>query len=318
MNLDAYDRKILFALDQNARESYIQLAKKSGLSKDSVKYRINNYLKNSLLGGFYALIDSSKLGYYAFRVYFLFKNTTHKDEKIILEYLKNQKRVFYLFRVEGNFDVGLGYFAKSLKEFSDFITQFGNKFSKVEIFKEELFVSLYHFDRNYLINKKRIQIPKEILQEPREIKLDKIDLELLKMISNNARIKIIDMCEKLNLTSKAVIYRLKNLEKNKVIIGYKAKLNLEKINYSMYKTDFIIRNKKIIKDVESYILQLPNIIHMEKVLGGLDLEFDIECRNYKEFKKILDDIKEHFGREIEKISYYRTTEIIKTTYFPEK
>jgi len=107
---------------------------------------------------------------------------------------------------------------------------------------------LQHFDRNYLINKKRIQIPKEILQEPNLTKIDETGKKILQIISNNA----------------------------------------------------------------SY---LPNIIHSEEVFGGSDLEFNIECKNYSEFKRI---IKKEYENEIENIKHYRTTKIIKTTYYSEE
>lgn len=318
MNLDAYDKKILFALDQNARESYIQLAKKAGLSKDTVKYRINNYLKSNLLGGFHTLIDSSKLGFYSFRTYFSFNNTTNEDEIKILEFLKQEKNIFYLFQAEGTFDIGFGYFAKSIKEFNDFVNVFEEQFPKITIQEKGIFISLQHFNRNYLINKKRIQIPKKILQEPNKIKIDATDKQILKIISNNARIQIIDLAKKINLTSKAIIYRIKNLEKNKIILGYKSKLNLEKINYSMYKIDLKIKNKNIIKNIKSHISQLPNIIHSEEVFEGSNVEFDIECKNYTEFENIIKKIKEKYGKEIENIKHYRTIKIIKTTYYPEE
>lgn len=317
MMLDAYDRKILFALDKNARESYVQLAKKSGLSKDAVKYRINNYLKNGLLSGFYSLIDSSKLGFYSFRIYVSFKNTTIEDEKKVIEYLILEKNVFYLFRAEGEFDIGMGYFAKSLEGFNEFITKFKEQFSQIQIYKQGIFIYLQHFDRNYLTNKKRLQKPKRVIQEPKDNNIDKTNLEILKLISTNARIQIIDICKKVNLTSKAVLFRLRDLESKGIILGYKPKLNLEKIHYSMYKVDLIIDNKKLIKIMKNYIFQLPNIIHSQEVFGGSDLEFDVECKDYTEFIQIMNKIKENFGNEIKKSFHFRTTKIYKTNFLPE-
>jgi Lrp/AsnC family transcriptional regulator, leucine-responsive regulatory protein len=318
MKLDAQDRKLLYALDKNARESYVQLAKKCNLSKDAVKYRINNYLKSGVLGGFYTLINSSKLGYYSNRIYFSFRNTTPDEEKDILLFLKSEKNVFYLFEAEGYFDVGVGYFSKSLNEYKLFISEFKEKFEKVIIQDEGLFISLSHFERNYLIKKNRTQIPKKIIQEPKIEKVDKIDLKILQLISNNARIQIIELSEKLNLTSKAIIYRIKKLEKKEIILGYKTKINLDLINHSMYKIDLTIYNKRVIGKIYSFIAQLKNIIHTEEVHGGSDLEFDIECEKYDEFKEIINIIKNHYGTNIENIRHYRTTKIYKTIYFLEE
>lgn len=315
--LDAYDKKLLFYLDQDARASYVQLAKKVGLSKDAVKYRMKNYLKMGLLGGFYTLVDSSKLGYYSFRVYFSFSNVSLEDERKVYDYLSQQKNVFYLMSVQGSFDGGFGYFSKSLIEFTDFLKNFEELFSCVHIYKEGLFIQLSHFDRNYLVDKKRLQVPKAILQEPRQVDYDKIDFKILQLLSQDARAPVVDIAHKVGLTSKAVIYRMKNLEKRGIILGYKPKLNLDKIGYSMYKVDLYVENKKTEKMIREFVLTLPNIIHSERVFGGSDFEFDVECADHVEFERIINIIKKAHGKDIHRIEHYRTTAILKTRYLPE-
>lgn len=317
MDMDKYDKKLLFELDNNARTSYIQLGKKIGLSKDSVKYRIENYFKTGLLDGFYPLIDSSKLGFYSFRVYFSFKNALPNDEKEVIDYLIKQKNVFYLINVDGWFDVGFGFFAKSILEFQNFLSTFKQKYSCVNIIQEGIFINLFHFDRNYFIKTKRIQIPKGILQEPKKVSFDAIDEKILNLLSINARTQIIDLANSLNLTSKAVIYRIRNLEKKGILLGYKPKINLEKINYSMYKIDIFLDDRKTKEKIKKYVMQLPNVIHSEEVFNGSDLEFDIECKSYEEFNEIMYKIKSEHGKNIKQIKHYRTTKIHKTNYFPQ-
>ena len=51
--LDLKDKKILFALDFDARMSLTQLGKKVGVSKQVAKYRIENLAKRGIIKGFY-------------------------------------------------------------------------------------------------------------------------------------------------------------------------------------------------------------------------------------------------------------------------
>ncbi len=317
MKIDAYDWKLLSALDSNAREGYVKLAKKVGLSRDAVKYRIHNYLKKGLLDGFYTLINSSKLGYYSFRIYLSFTNSSLEDEDSLIDYLMSQKEVFYITRVEGSFDIGFGYFARSIIEFNDFLTNLKAYFSSIDIHQQGLFVYLQHFDRTYLTNEKRLQEPKKIIQEPNKTSLDEKDQRILEILANNARIQIIDISREVNLTSKAVIYRINSLEKRGIILGYKPKINLEKINYSMYKVDIFLRDRSTIDNIKRLVFQLPNIIHSQEVFGGSDLEFDIECKDYTEFIRIIKIIKKKFGKNISRITHYRTTKVYKTVYLPK-
>lgn len=318
VKLDSYDKKLLYQLDINARQSYVQLAKKVGLSKDTIKYRINNYLQNGLIDCFYTMIDASKLGFYSIRVYFKFSKAKQEDENNIIESLKNEKRVFYLTKIEGEYNIAFGFFAKNLFEFQEFWKEFKQKYRE-KIGKEKLgiFITLHHFNRNYFSRKPRTQISKPLINEPKPAKLDYTNKRILSILSNNARKQIIDICNKVNLTSKAVILRIKNLEKRGIILGYKPKINLDKLGYSMYKVDLKVADTRKIKPIQNYIFQLPNLIHSEEVFGGTDFEFDLECREYEEFNQIISKIKQEIGENIESIKHYRTIKIYKTIYLPE-
>ena len=73
LGLDRRDRQIMYALDENARQSNASIAKKLKLGKNVANYRINRLLKNGVMRGFYTVIDAHKLGYIALRVYVKWK-----------------------------------------------------------------------------------------------------------------------------------------------------------------------------------------------------------------------------------------------------
>ncbi|HWJ26793.1 MAG TPA: Lrp/AsnC family transcriptional regulator, partial [Flavisolibacter sp.] len=58
-----------------------------------------------------------------------------------------------------------------------------------------------------------------------DIYLDSVDLEILDMLQENARISNADMARKLNLAPSAVLERVKKLEQKGVITGYSAQIN---------------------------------------------------------------------------------------------
>jgi Lrp/AsnC family leucine-responsive transcriptional regulator len=58
-----------------------------------------------------------------------------------------------------------------------------------------------------------------------EIFLDKIDLDILRLMQTNARITNVDIARKLNMAPSAVLERVKKLEQKKVILQYTARLN---------------------------------------------------------------------------------------------
>ena len=62
MNLNMKDRKILYYLDEDSSQSLSLLAKKTGLSKQAVAYRIDDLKKKGVLIKTCAIINLAALG----------------------------------------------------------------------------------------------------------------------------------------------------------------------------------------------------------------------------------------------------------------
>ena len=63
IKLDLKDKKLLYELDMHARQPNSQLAKKVGLSKQAVQYRISRLQEKGIIKGFYPVINVPKLSY---------------------------------------------------------------------------------------------------------------------------------------------------------------------------------------------------------------------------------------------------------------
>ena len=74
IDLDLKDRKILYELDLGARQSLSSIGRKVGLSKEVVNYRINRLTELGIIKGFYARIDSSRVGLVIFRTFIKLQN----------------------------------------------------------------------------------------------------------------------------------------------------------------------------------------------------------------------------------------------------
>jgi len=79
--LDKKDKKILYYLDFDSRQTLSQLAKKVGLSKQVIDYRIKSLVKRKIISQFYTVINISKMGYGQYKFYFKFQNVNLKKKK---------------------------------------------------------------------------------------------------------------------------------------------------------------------------------------------------------------------------------------------
>ncbi|PIU21440.1 MAG: transcriptional regulator [Candidatus Diapherotrites archaeon CG08_land_8_20_14_0_20_34_12] len=100
--LDLKDRKILFELDRNSRKSYSEIAKKVGLSKQVVKFRIERMVERGIIEEFITTWNIGALGYTDYAILFKFKGATKDDENQIINYFKESNNVSWVVSTEGH------------------------------------------------------------------------------------------------------------------------------------------------------------------------------------------------------------------------
>lgn len=317
IKLDLKDKKILTLLDGDARLSNSQIAKKVGLSKPAVEYRLKRFEKNNLIFQYYTIIDFTKLGYSQYKIYFKFQNITLEDEQKIIDYWKNDKNSVWVAQIRGRWDLSVSILAISNFEFGKILSEFMNKFSKF-ILEKDVLLTEYSpiYAREYLTETKPSEfvygVPSNIYE------LDDTDKKILKELSKNARISIVELAEKIRLSRDIINYRLKKLIKEKIIVQYRCYLNLQNLGVNHYKIIFRTKNldEQSEKEIKSYVTQHKKATQFLKLIGSWDLEIEFETENEDELYKILTDIRKIFSNVIRDFDILRITETYKYNYFP--
>jgi Lrp/AsnC family leucine-responsive transcriptional regulator len=75
-----------------------------------------------------------------------------------------------------------------------------------------------------------------------ELSLDNIDLHILQLMQENARISNVDMAKKLEMAPSAVLERVKKLEHKKVILNYTTRINPAAVDQKLLAFIFINTN----------------------------------------------------------------------------
>ena len=172
------------------------------------------------------------------------------------------------------------------------------------------------YSRRYLTETK----PSEFIYgKPTEIyELDEIDKIILKELSTNARISIIDLAKKTDLTRDIINYRLKKLKKDNLIVQFRCYLNLNNLSINHYK--IILRtknfNEKSENKIKQYISLHKKATQFLKLIGSWDLEIEFETEDEDELYKILNEIRKEFSSIIRDFDILRITKTYKYNYFP--
>ena len=91
INIDNKDKKILFYLLKDSRQTLRQIGKKVGISRELASYRINRLIDKKIITGFIINISTGILGYSFINHYYKYKNINPEIKNEIINYFVNSK-----------------------------------------------------------------------------------------------------------------------------------------------------------------------------------------------------------------------------------
>lgn len=120
--------------------------------------------------------------------------------------------------------------------------------------------------------------------------LDRIDLEILRTLQDNARLTTKELSSRVSLSSTPVFERLKRLERGGYIKKYMAVLDAEKLNQG-----FVVfcnvklrrMNKEIALDFVERIKEIPEVTECYNTSGNFDYLLKVHAPNMKYYQEFL-------------------------------
>ena len=251
MELKPQDAKLLEYLYHHAREPSTKIAKALGLTREQVDYKIKKFLSEGIIKQFTTLFNYTALGYPEYRILLLkftkpvhaknFYNKSGNDaNRLDVGFIINKYGAFteLFFKNDENFRE---YLFKILNEQKDKISDyfiFNPYYTKVWPLK-------------FLKGKKEEGVP--FITDSKEISLDKQEIQILKMLAEDGRERIVEIAGKLKISPELALYKIKKLHERKVILSSAILFDMKKLGY-FYSTILINiqnmskENEKKIKD----------------------------------------------------------------------
>ena len=231
--------------------------------------------------------------------------------------MKKQNEVWWLMSVENICDIAYAVLVKNMNEFYEHLDRI-SKYNKYIKSKQVVVYShIKQYPKSYLLGQSNHAEGILIGASEKQEVVDSKDWKLLKLISDNSRVQLIELSAKLNITPQSVMYRLKKLVKKEIIIGYKVNIDTNLLGYKNYKIYLNLFNNSKNRELEELCKQNQFIVGINKNIGGADFEIELQLQSIEEFHKILDKLRENFSEVIESYEYGIAREEIKMVYFPE-
>ncbi|MBS3158975.1 AsnC family transcriptional regulator [Candidatus Woesearchaeota archaeon] len=148
IKLDETDKSIIDLLSKNAWLSYTEIAHKLTISRNTVKYRLEQHRKNKVILGSRLMIHPSALGYQSYMLFLDIHNLTPEREKVLQEFAKNKQNIIYVVKHIGRYRIGFECEVQDQKEFQKLLVETRDKFEDI-ISDYEIFPIFYDHKINY-------------------------------------------------------------------------------------------------------------------------------------------------------------------------
>ncbi len=123
--------------------------------------------------------------------------------------------------------------------------------------------------------------------------LDQIDKNILRVIQREGRIPIVELAERVNITKSPCLIRLRKLEKDGFIRGYRADIDPHKVEQShLVYVQVKLKNtsRKKLNEFNAAVRDIPEILSCHMMSGGYDYLLKVRSKNVQSYSLFMADI----------------------------
>lgn len=128
--------------------------------------------------------------------------------------------------------------------------------------------------------------------------LDKLDLKILRGLSEDGRVTWSDLADRIGLTLTPTLKRVRRLEETGFIQGYTAKLDEARLKGTMVVFVSVTLERQVreaLEEFEENIAALPEVMSGFLMSGGADYLLRVVVRDLEHYRMLLDSITRIHG-----------------------
>ncbi|CAL1520845.1 Lrp/AsnC family transcriptional regulator for asnA, asnC and gidA [Chitinophaga dinghuensis] len=136
------------------------------------------------------------------------------------------------------------------------------------------------------------------------LNIDKLDLQIISEMMNNAEISYADLGKKLFVSGGTIHVRMKKLQELGIVKGTKLHVDLKMIGYDVIAFIGIYLEKSSMYDtVAKELRKIPEMVRLNYTTGSYSMFAEIICKDITQLRRILHD-------ELQKIKGIERTETL--------
>lgn len=299
--LDKIDKKLISYLYHHYREPLTKIAKACKISREQAEYRMRKYESTGLIKKYATIFNYRILGYNEFVIFYL-KLGSLDEKKKLREELEKSNFAISVFDIVGKYDLGADFVFKNKDEFQ---TVLGNILKKYDVADHSVFMTtafdffpLKEFD---LQSEKRTSYAITADVPSKNPNLDDKEMKILSALEKNGRAKLIDISKETGISSELILYKMKKLHEEQVILGSRIIFDHEKLGY--FFGDIRLRlkstDKETVEKMSKFCRLHRHINALSFGIGEYNCLVQIFYKDEKKFRSTIKDFLDRFRDNIQ-------------------
>jgi len=292
VKLTKQDIKLLSYLYHSSREPITKIAKECKLSREQVNYKLKKFQEQGLIKGFLTLFNYPSLGYLSWSVMLI-----KSHEKPNLTQVNN---LINFSEIVGNYNYFVTFISKNEQETKEIIQKIIQKNNSIVDYNIITPYFLEMFPLKFLHNKQTFQIFKKTKKQ----KLSIDDKKILKILEKDARIKIVEIANKLNISAELALYKLKNLQKKNIIVGTKTNFDISKLgfHYSLILINLFQLKKETEEKIKVFAKENTHVNSLMLSINQPQVTIQIFHKTQEELIQTIEEIKQILKKDIKSLN----------------
>lgn len=128
-------------------------------------------------------------------------------------------------------------------------------------------------------------------------RFDQVDRQLLELLQDDGRMSFTDLAKRVGLSSPAAAERVRRLEEQGVITGYKARVDASKLGYPLRALVRIGPVGGPVPDLEEFVAKRPEIVACHNITGAECFLIEVIADTMATLKDLIEELRA-FGTTI--------------------
>ncbi|MFB6294792.1 MAG: Lrp/AsnC family transcriptional regulator [Candidatus Nanohaloarchaea archaeon] len=312
MELKQDYQKILYQLEEDARQSFTDIGRDAGVSQQTVSYAVDRMQEDGIIRDVSPLFDYTKFGFNGYVTLFRVNTFSRETLEELEAVFRRHEMAAWVTRLAGGWDLLVFFLAPNAsyfnKAFKELVADYPEQLRTYRILTS---VVIHDMGRGYLGDTGMADGLEDIIVggDRNVLELSDAEQATAEQLYEDALASSVEMGAAMDVTAKTVIDRIRRLEERSLVKGYRPVLGVQElgITASLLFIDYTKHDVEQEDALVDYCVAHPNVTLLMKTFGDWDVMLRVEAGSRGEAREAVRSIREQFE---EVILDYDTLEVL--------